>query len=272
MESNKTRIYVISHSPKDIVNIKEDELYKALFVGRNGKDNMGYISDDTGDNISGRNPDYAELTGLYWMWKNSDADIVGLCHYRRYFKNNNHRINKKEISSYLNDYNIIVPKKIELLKGTLEETYKDSYLLEVYSITRNIISEKYPDYLKSYDEVFKESSFSNFNMFIMRKELLDDYCEWLFDILFEVEKRVDLTIIKRVLGLVSEFIFNVWIRKKNLTTKEVDLEYVGTALNFRMILTRNSFLRNLYRKFYFNHAQKNEGNKLESFIQNLFFK
>lgn len=206
------------------------------------------------------------------MWKNSPADILGLVHYRRYFKNNNHRINKKEILTYLKNYDVIVPKKIELLKGSYDETYKDSYLLHVLDVTHNVISNEYPEYLDTYDQIVSEDSFFNFNMFIMNKELLDNYCTWLFNILSEVEKEIDLTIIKRVLGLVSELILNVWIRQNNLKTKELDIEYVGTALNFRMKLTKNRFLRSLYRRFYFKHVKNTENSRIENFIQNLFFK
>ena len=61
-------------------------------------------------------------------------------------------------------------------------------------------------------------------------------------------------------------------RKNNLKTKELDIKYIGVKLNFRMFLAKNHFLRNLYRRFYFNHVKNVEDSKLENFIQNLFFK
>ena len=81
------QIYVISHLLDDIEKTRNDFIYTPLFVGRNGRDNFGYCSDDNGDNISSKNPYFCELTGLYWIWKQSKADIIGLCHYRRYFVN-----------------------------------------------------------------------------------------------------------------------------------------------------------------------------------------
>ncbi|MCQ2965009.1 MAG: DUF4422 domain-containing protein, partial [archaeon] len=48
----KTQVYVVSHSEDDIKNIESNEIYVPLFVGRDGKDNLGFCSDDTGDNIS----------------------------------------------------------------------------------------------------------------------------------------------------------------------------------------------------------------------------
>ena len=63
-----------------------DEMYIPVHVGREGKDDLGYTPDNTGDNISNKNAYYCELTGLYWAWKNLQADYVGLAHYRRHFR------------------------------------------------------------------------------------------------------------------------------------------------------------------------------------------
>lgn len=101
----KIQLYVVSQSEEDIKTIRNDEIYTPLFVGRNGKDNLGFCSDDSFEgNIFSKNKDYCELTGLYWIWKASDADVIGLCHYRRYFKGKNGKlIEKDEILDYLSD-------------------------------------------------------------------------------------------------------------------------------------------------------------------------
>ncbi|MCI7478154.1 MAG: DUF4422 domain-containing protein [Selenomonadales bacterium] len=62
-----------------------DPVYLPVHVGAEGKASIGYTPDNTGDNISSKNPHFCELTGLYWAWKNLDADYLGLVHYRRYF-------------------------------------------------------------------------------------------------------------------------------------------------------------------------------------------
>ena len=62
-----------------------DPVYLPVHVGAEGKAPIGYMPDNTGDNISSKNPHFCELTGLYWAWKNLDADYLGLVHYRRYF-------------------------------------------------------------------------------------------------------------------------------------------------------------------------------------------
>ena len=100
-----------------------DGVYLPLQVGKSAHPEscLGFETDDSGDNISELNPYFSELTGLYWMWKNSDADIIGLCHYRRYFKGKNGKlIEEQEILDYLSDYDIILPKKSDLIKTPYE--------------------------------------------------------------------------------------------------------------------------------------------------------
>lgn len=73
-----------------------DEIYLPMHVGADGKESLGYIKDNSGDNISYKNPYFCELTGLYWAWKNINADYIGLVHYRRHFiMKKNQKINSK---------------------------------------------------------------------------------------------------------------------------------------------------------------------------------
>jgi hypothetical protein len=69
-----------------------NNIYIPVMAGNNSRPlNENYIGDDTGDSISDKNEYYSELTGLYWVWKNTKQDIVGSCHYRRYFIKKNIR-------------------------------------------------------------------------------------------------------------------------------------------------------------------------------------
>lgn len=76
----KTEIYIATHKDYSFQQKKIP-----IHVGKDLTDlNLGIIGDNTGDNISSLNPNFCELTALYWMWKNSSADYLGLIHYRRF--------------------------------------------------------------------------------------------------------------------------------------------------------------------------------------------
>ena len=81
---NKCKIYIVTHKK---FKPPVDPMYVPIQVGKqNTKKNLNILSDDTGDNIAYKNANYCELTALYWIWKNEmQADIIGMCHYRRYF-------------------------------------------------------------------------------------------------------------------------------------------------------------------------------------------
>lgn len=214
----------------------EDEIYIPLQVGAEGKENLGYEKDNTGDNISLKNAFYCELTGLYWAWKNLNADYIGLSHYRRHFtyskkipKTEQERfqilLNSEQADELLNDVDILLPKKRKYYIENLYNHYKHTMFIEPLDETRNIIKEQCPEYLPEFEKLHKRTSAHMFNMFIMKKKYLDEYCEWLFKILFELEKRVDPkqydSFHSRYLGRISELLLDVWINTNKLNYKEI---------------------------------------------------
>ncbi len=215
----------------------EDGMYLPLHVGAEGKNPIeGFTPDNTGDNISSKNPYYCELTGLYWAWKNLDADYIGLCHYRRYFSACK-KLPKTEAEKFkvvlssdqaeglLSNADIILPKKRNYYIETIYNHYKHTMYIEPLDITGDVLREKYPEYVKEFEGLKHTTKMHAFNMFIMKKELLDQYCTWLFDVLGEVEKRVDSSqysdFHKRFFGRISERLLDVWIRTNKLSYAEV---------------------------------------------------
>ncbi len=210
-----------------------DEIYFPLQVGTEGKTDadgrpldLGFPKDNTGENISAKNPSYCELTGLYWAWKNLDADYLGLVHYRRHFtvKSKVYRrrhapldcvVTSEELKPLVARYPILVPKKRHYVIETLYSHYAHTHYAEHLDVTREILAEHCPAYLDAFDRVMRQRSGHMFNMYVMERSLSDAYCAWLFDILGELENRLadrDYTAYQgRLYGRVSELLFNVWL-------------------------------------------------------------
>ena len=207
-----------------------DSMYLPIFVGAEGKEAIGYLPDNTGDNISYKNANYCELTGLYWVWKNIKADYIGLAHYRRHFSNGklfgrkkDRVISKVQLESKIAD--IILPTPRNYWIETNYSQYAHAHHAIDLDTTREIISECYPEYLEAFDASMKRTKGHRFNMFIMKKDKFDAYCTWLFDILFQLEKKLDIRSYNkndsRVFGFVSERLLDVWIESNRYKYKEI---------------------------------------------------
>ena len=224
-KTNKDVTIIIAAHKK--YQMPRDIMYLPVHVGAEGKDiDLGYIKDNIGKNISEKNASYCELTGIYWAWKNLDSAYMGIAHYRRHFsyskKSKNvfdNVLTYSELKPLLKKYKIFVPKKRNYYIETLYSHYAHTHYASHLDETRKIIKKMYPRYLKSYDIVTDRRWGYMFNMMIMRKELFSDYCEWLFNILFELEKRIgkeneNLSGFQgRFYGRVSEILFNVWLEE-----------------------------------------------------------
>lgn len=208
-----------------------DDIYLPLHVGKAGKPDIGFQGDDTGDNISRKNPYFCELTGLYWAWKNLDADYIGLAHYRRHFsvkaKKDKYEsvITRAQLEKLLMQTDVILPKRRNYYIETIYSHYTHTFDGTQLDKTRAIIGKKCPDYLDAFDKVMKSRGAHMFNMFIMKKELLNKFCAWLFDILFELENEIDTSNMSafeaRLFGRISEMLLDVWIKRNHIKYKEI---------------------------------------------------
>lgn len=245
------KIFIVSHKHFEIP--KRDN-YVPIFVGpKNLKIDGEYYTDKTNENIASKNPNYCELTALYWIWKNiENVEYIGLNHYRRYFFKNNFSnkltniVDNKELISYLKQYDIILPSQnISTLTMAQEYTNDGSGVAHDLKILRGVINDLYPEYLKDYDNVLSGHRSYLYNMFVMKKDLLDRYCTWLFDIIFEVEKRVDLTGYNtqqlRIFGYMAERLMSVYVNHHHLSVKELPVLNIESS-------NKNEFLRFVKRK------------------------
>lgn len=247
--------------------IYENDIFKPYYVGNiSGKNNIGLQGDDTGINISEKNETFNELTLIYWVWKNTEQDYVGFSHYRRYFiygsmnkirkafyfilnkmtskqKFKEQKINKilddfsRKINLDIEKFDIILPKPI-IMPRTLKEQYGDVHYIEHYEKMGKVIEEKHPKIYKNYLEASNKNTIYIANMFIFKREIFNEYCKFLFDIMFELEKEILVpndSYQKRVFGYLSERLLTIYIDylSENFDYKFKYLDILNTDLIFK---------------------------------------
>jgi hypothetical protein len=262
MDIPSIKIFSFYYKPGRIIT--SDPIYFPIFSGKNGSFKTSTIpGDDTNDNISCKNKYYSELTGIYWVWKNTSQEITGTCHYRRFFtaksepflyrmkrllyfpaglykkrfgliytKNTNlfvpGIINQTEIKLLFKKYDAVLPQARKL-KYSVETHFKRYHDINDLNLLETIITEKHPEYLEAFHEVLKGKTLYANNMFILRDEHFQEFMTWWFTVLFEFERRTELTKYtgyqQRIMGFIAERLLNVWFRKKKLNCVELPVIY-----------------------------------------------
>ena len=224
MSSSASGLCVVVATHK-AYQMPEDDAYLPLQVGAAGRPSLGFRRDDEGSGISDRNPHYCELTGLYWAWKNTTSEYLGLVHYRRLFKGSRGIASGAELLAKLQDVDVLVPRPRNYFIESNYSQYAHAHHAQDLDETRAILSERHADYLPAYDAVMKSTKGHRFNMFVMRRQVLESYCAWLFDVLFELERRLDIsdysTYDARVFGFVSERLLDVWLTRNGIRFTEL---------------------------------------------------
>ena len=214
--------------------------YLPVLVGavKNYKSGIEYQRDDEGENISAKNPNYNELTAVYWAWKNlKDVDAIGLVHYRRLFfdskpYNLDNVISIENVEKLLTKYEVILPKKRNYYIETNYSHYVHAHHQEPLDKTREIIVKNYPQYLIAYDKVMKRSQAHMFNMFVMKKDAFESYCSFMFEVLKKLESKIDISNYSiqeaRVYGYISELLMDVWLETNAYKYTEVAWGQIGS--------------------------------------------
>lgn len=235
--SESIRIAVAMHKP---YRTPDDPAYLPLHVGAALHPDVlpNIQGDNEGDNISSLNASYSELTALYWMWRNCDANYKGLVHYRRLFASPSlaNRLQKdrfiriasgKEIREALKKTGVVVPCRrnyyIETMRSHYAHTLDGSHL----DVMRDILASKTPEYVPMFDKCMASTGGHMFNMLVMRADLFDAYCAWLFPLIDELTKRIDASAYtpfeKRYPGRVSELLLDVWLKTNGQDVVELPL-------------------------------------------------
>ncbi len=237
------RIFIACHKESETIG---GDILTPIHVGAAlSEKRLGdMLRDDEGENISDKNRRYCELTAQYWAWKNSRDDYVGFVHYRRYFSfsekeypsdpyNNvwydtvgeklrrDFCLNDEAILSQVREYDIIVPRTMDLsVEGPDSDTvythYKNSlyHNIKDYDFCCDYIRAHYPAYVGAMERYNSSSEAYFLNMYVMRRDLFESYCEWLFPMLDAFDSQRDYTDSNigelRTPGFLAERLFGVW--------------------------------------------------------------
>lgn len=200
---------------------------------------LGFQRDNEGDNISSLNDSYSELTALYWVWKNVDARAKGLVHYRRLLGSSDSvRRRAKdpfgriatgdELSHLVDAYGVVLPRKRQYVIETVYDHYAHTFDAAHLDACRDVLTEMCPEYVPAWNRHMSSRSAHICNMFVMRNDLFDAYCSWLFPLLKELTGRIDIAGMTsfevRWPGRVAERLLDPWLELNSV--KPVELPVV----------------------------------------------
>lgn len=155
---------------------------------------LAALSDDTGENISVKNGNYSELTVLYWIWKNKLGDVglpeenrnqyYGLAQYRRRLL-----LEPDDLFRIVdNAVDVVLPYPMPYEPDI--NAHHERYLKRTdWEVLLEVLREQCPDYADGFGEILKQPYMYNYNIILARKQVLREYCGWLFPILEQVERR-----------------------------------------------------------------------------------
>lgn len=225
-------IFVVMHKKYNVLN---NAMYRPLCVGNKYRDEM-FLCEKKGDNISYLNEKINECTALYWIWKNTYSDYVGLNHYRRYFYNDGIRnsanyLDMETVCKLFDEgYDIIMPSAT-MLSVTVYENIRNSVGEDLcdkaYKILKECIRRVFPENVSSFEYVLNGHMFYARNMFITHRFILDKYCQWLFSFLIEAAELLDVSSCgsnqKRTMGYFAETMWTVWLLRQDLKIMELPI-------------------------------------------------
>ena len=210
-------IYIVKHKPFTLPELPEG--YKTLCVGNYSEPDE--IDCTEGENIEGQNTKLNELTALYWIWKNTEDPITGLAHYRRYLLGSDGEILTLPEAEQLLKSNDIICHSFNLDYLTVKTNIIMMGLLGgqvAYDTVRGLL----PDgYREAFEQVMESHHYYVCHLFVTRREILDEYCKWLFSFITEAAKDYIPRIgcdpqEKRAVGYIAEALLSVWVLKNGL--------------------------------------------------------
>lgn len=210
-------IYTVKHKPFTLPKLPEG--YKAVCVG--GYSEPDAIDCAKGENIENLNRKLNELTALYWIWKNTEDPITGLAHYRRYLLGTDGEV-------------LTIPETEQLLNTA--DIICHSFNLDYLSVKTNIImmgliggqvaydivrGHLPAGYQEAFEQVMQNHHYYICHLFVTRREILDEYCKWLFSFITDAANEYiprtgcDPQEVRAV-GYIAEALLSVWALKNGV--------------------------------------------------------
>lgn len=228
-------VAVATHKP---YRMPADPMYLPLHVGAALRPEVcaDMQGDDEGDSISEKNPQYSELTGLWWLWRNVEADFKGIVHYRRHLGSPDPArrrakdpldrvVSGEELLPLLERSGVVVARRRNYYIETVYDHYAHTFDARHFDECRDVLSELSPGHVPHWDRLMRSRGAHVFNMFVMRSDLLDAYCSWLFPVLGELERRVGFdgmdAFQARWPGRVSERLLDPWLWERGVEPAEL---------------------------------------------------
>lgn len=215
----KIKILIAQHKEAEVFH---NEVYIPIHVGKAlSKTELGILCDDTGDNISHLNPYFCELTAQYWAWKNMhDVEYIGLCHYRRYFQT---EFTMENVEQLMDGADIVLAKSIffsENLYSNLSRDLVPEDILAFFLYMKG----RFQNDQDVINFLINCNHFNPCNMFVCKKSLFDEFCQWQFSILFdlfEILPKSPYVREQRLMGYLAELLLPMYCITKGLKVKEI---------------------------------------------------
>lgn len=229
----------------NVIYVYSSNVFHQIFVGDvcNKITTKAFI-DKTEKNIAKKYKYYGELTGYYWLLKNFfcslDSEYVGFCQFYNFLDFNSEKpISPKTTNMYVDDfqkafatytedevykcvhnYNAIVAEK-KIVGETVYNHYLKSYSEKYLNLTIDSIKTVFPEYRQAVNKFMESDFIYPFGTFIMKKEMIIEFLNWLFDVLANIERKTNLNTLKTLDDIQSVFIsecfLNVWLLHQQKT-------------------------------------------------------
>lgn len=235
----KIKILVAQHKEAEVFH---NEVYTPIHVGKSlSKTDLGILGDNTGDNISHLNPYFCELTAQYWAWKNMhDVEYIGLCHYRRYFKT---EFTKENVEQLMDGADIVLTKSVYFSENLYSYLSRDLVPEDIMAFFL-YMKGRFRNNQVVMDFLIKRNHFNPCNIFVCKKSLFNDFCQWQFSILFdlfEILPKSPYVREQRLMGYLAELLLPMYCIFKGLKIKEIPI--VSMMGDNKPILNDSPFIK-----------------------------